>query len=103
MQRLVIAAKITTTNLYDEMNKFDTDGNGFIDNEEITEESKAAVKAVASDTGRALAPFTGLFISPIYSSFWHFAIGFPYIRLSSRKKSTLENKALHPTSDIGSA
>jgi hypothetical protein len=45
-----------------------------------------AMDDVTNDTGRSLAPITGLISCPLYSGFWHFIIGIPYILISIRRK-----------------
>jgi hypothetical protein len=49
-----------------ELESFDLDGNGFIDNEEITPASRQSVENASHDTGLAMAPFTGIIFSIIY-------------------------------------
>ncbi len=49
-----------------ELEAFDLDGNGFIDNEEITAQSIAATNNASHDTGLTLAPILGIFYSIIY-------------------------------------
>jgi hypothetical protein len=50
----------------EELESFDLDRNGFIDNEEITPASRQAVENASHDTGLAMAPFTGIIFSIIY-------------------------------------
>ena len=49
-----------------ELESFDLDRNGFIDNEEITPASRQAVENASHDTGLVMAPFIGIFYSIIY-------------------------------------
>jgi hypothetical protein len=60
---MVIIIKFLTKR---ELESFDLDGNGFIDNEEITPASRQAVENASHDTGLAMAPFIGIFYSIIY-------------------------------------
>lgn len=67
-----------------ELEAFDLDGNGFIDNEEITDQSIAATRNASSDTGLTLAPIIGIFYSIIY----FIVIIIPLAVFNRRKKIT---------------
>ncbi len=60
---MVIIIKFLTKR---ELDSFDLDGNGFIDNEEITPASRQAVEKASHDTGLSMAPFIGIIYSIIY-------------------------------------
>ena len=45
---------------------YDLDDSGYFDSSELTPEARVAIKELANDTGRALAPITGFFYSWIY-------------------------------------
>lgn len=49
-----------------ELDAFDLNKDGFFNGNEINEEQQKAMKNVISDTGRNLAPFTGILFSIIY-------------------------------------
>lgn len=49
------------------LERFDLNGNGVFNGDEITPEQQQAMKKVTNDTGRALAPFTGAIVSLIYN------------------------------------
>jgi hypothetical protein len=66
-----------------ELESFDLDGNGFIDNEEITSASSQAVENASHDTGLSMAPFTGI----IYSIIYFILIIIPLAIFNRRKKS----------------
>ncbi len=51
-----------------------------------TPEHDKAWKDLGSDTGRTFAPFTGLFICPLISAFWHLVIGVPYLLITRKKQ-----------------
>lgn len=61
------------------LNRYDLNGDGMFSGAEMTPQMEAAMDDFTNDTGRSLAPITGIIISPIYSGFWHFVIGLPYI------------------------
>ncbi|MFT3992348.1 MAG: hypothetical protein QM680_13165 [Luteolibacter sp.] len=66
---LVIAsARISEVELKARLYELDTNGDGTFTNEEITPEVNRRLMAVASDTGRTFAPFTGLPMSAIWSA-----------------------------------
>ena len=49
-----------------ELGVFDLNKDGFFNDNEINEEQQKAMKNVISDTGRNLAPFTGILFSILY-------------------------------------
>jgi len=81
---LISSVQLTEIHLENELNQFDLDGNGLFSGEEITPEMSEAMKAVTHDTGRTFAPITGLVTCPVYSGFWHVAVGLPFIFISRR-------------------
>jgi hypothetical protein len=66
-----------------ELESFDLDGNGFIDNEEITPASIQANEKASHDTGLSMAPFTGI----LYSIIYFILIIIPLAIFNRRKKS----------------
>ena len=55
--------------------------------EELTPEMERAMDDVTNDTGRSLAPITGLITCPLYSGFWHLVIGVPYLLIRRSDKT----------------
>lgn len=55
---------------------FDLNNNGFIDNEEITPESRQAVLAVTKDTAKTFAPIVLIPISLLLGGFIHILSSF---------------------------
>jgi hypothetical protein len=49
------------------LQQFDLNGDGFFSGKEVTPEQELAMKKLISDTGRSLAPFTGLIFSTFLS------------------------------------
>ena len=49
-----------------ELEAYDLNKDGFFNDNEINEEQQKAMKNVISDTGRNLAPFTGILFSMLY-------------------------------------
>ena len=99
---LVLMAGVFATNahLMAVRDSFDLDGDGVFSGLEITPESEEAMRAVSSDTGRTLAPFTGLFTCPIYSAFWHALLGLGYFCVRRvRMKSRQGEQGVPPKSD----
>lgn len=47
------------------LQSYDLDGNGVLNDNELTPMATQAMQNVANDTGRAMAPMTGLIIAPI--------------------------------------
>lgn len=75
---LVVSTRFETLYLEQELEKFDLNGDGWFSPNELTQPARAAMNAVAFDTGRNLAPLTGLFTCPAYAFFWFGLIGTPY-------------------------
>lgn len=63
---IVAGAWATDVYLNAVLQTHDLDGNGFFSKDEITPTQQQAMYAVVSDTGRALAIFTGAVVSPIW-------------------------------------
>lgn len=68
---IVGASNVTDSYLEAILMTYDLDGNDFFDESELTSNAKIAMQNVSNDTARAMAVFTGLFISPTFV-----AIGF---------------------------
>lgn len=83
---LMLSVQATEIHLKNKLNRFDLDGDGGFSGVEITFEMQTAMENVTNDTGRTLAPITGLFTCPIYSGFWHCLIGVPYLLISTHKR-----------------
>ena len=68
---LLIVGGATYTGITSELalQKFDLNGDGFFNGEEITSEQKEAMQKVISDTGRNFSFITGLIFSGIISLF----------------------------------
>ncbi|STY90654.1 hypothetical protein [Moraxella bovis] len=47
------------------LQSYDLDGNGVLNDDELTPMATQAMQNVANDTGRTIAPMTGLIIAPI--------------------------------------
>lgn len=90
---LLTSVKLTDLHLDARLKKYDLDGDGSYSGAEVTPQMEEAMAEWASDTGRSLAPITGLIVSPIYSGFWHFLIGFPYILIRRGDKKIGEQAA----------
>ncbi|MGL5018673.1 MAG: hypothetical protein ACRDBP_11085 [Luteolibacter sp.] len=76
---LLVSVRFTSLRLKANLDSHDLDGNEMFSGSELTPQMYKAMKEWTSDTGRTLAPITGLFISPIYCGFWFVIIGLPYI------------------------
>lgn len=76
---LLVLVRFTNLRLKANLDSYDLDGNEMFSGSELTPQMHQAMKEWTSDTGRTLAPITGLFISPIYCGFWFVIIGLPYI------------------------
>ena len=64
----VVGAQVTNRELAARLAELDLDKNGFFTSGETTPEVHRRMLAVANDTGRTLAPFTGLPLSAIWSA-----------------------------------
>ena len=76
---MLASVKLTDAHLEARLNEYDLNGDGSFSGAEVTPQMEEAMAEWASDTGRSLAPITGLFMSPLYSGFWHLALGLPYL------------------------
>lgn len=83
---LIAAVQTTEIDLKNRLNRFDLDGDGVFSGEELTPQMHAAMKAVTNDTGRTLAPITGVITCPIYSGFWHGSVGVGYFLVLSVRR-----------------
>lgn len=83
---LMLSVQASEIHLENKLNQFDLDGDGGFSGAEITPAMEKAMDDVTSDTGRTLAPITGLITCPIYSGFWHCLIGVPYLLISTHKR-----------------
>ena len=83
---LMLSVQATEIHLESKLYQFDLDGDGGFSGAEITPEMEKAMDDVTNDTGRTLAPITGLITCPIYSGFWHCVIGVPYLLISANKQ-----------------
>ena len=90
---LLVAAKFTDMHFKYRLNKFDLDGDGMFSGVEITPQMERAMSDLTNDTGRSLAPITGIIIAPIYSGFWFCLIGVPYLIFRRSNETKKENKA----------
>ncbi len=82
---LMLSVQTTEIHLESKLNRYDLDGDGGFSGTEITPEMERVMDDVTNDTGRSLAPITGLITYPIYSGFWHSMIGLPYLLISAHK------------------
>ncbi|MBE2205724.1 MAG: hypothetical protein IAE94_15440 [Chthoniobacterales bacterium] len=85
---LILAfAKVSDRELKASLYELDTNGDGVFTGDEITPEVNRRLMAVASDTGRTFAPFTGFPLSAIWTTInlGVLALGF-YIFLQIKKK-----------------
>jgi hypothetical protein len=65
---LLVSVQIINYDLERELYKFDLDGDGSFSESEMTADAKLAMDAVTSDTGRALAPITGIPITLVWTT-----------------------------------
>lgn len=82
--------------LRNELAEYDLDGDGNMADEVMTPEMEQAMDNFFSDTGRTLAPITGLFLCPMYSGFWHFVIGVPYLLFSTYRRRKMRDPGILP-------
>ncbi len=75
--------------------QYDLNGDGGFSGIEINPAMEQAMEDASSDTGRTFAPFTGLVTCPIYSGFWHFVMGVPYLMISARKRRNWRKHFYH--------
>ena len=90
---MLASVKFTDLHLDASLKKCDLDGDGGYSGAEVTPQMEEAMAEWASDTGRSLAPITGLIISPLYSGLWHILIGVPYILIRRGDKKMGEQAA----------
>jgi len=65
---IVASAKISDRELNTRLYELDTNGDGVFSGNEMTPEVEKRLRAVARDTGRTFAPFTGLPFSVVWTS-----------------------------------
>jgi len=90
---LLASAKFTDMHFEHRLNKYDLDGDGMFSGSEVTPQMEDAMSDLTNDTGRSLAPITGLIISPFYCGLWHCLIGIPYILFRWSEATKKENKS----------
>jgi hypothetical protein len=90
---LMLSVQATEFHLENKLVRYDLNGDGMFSGEELKPEMKRAMDDVTNDTGRSLAPITGLITCPLYSGFWHFGIGVPYLLIRRRDKKIGEQDA----------
>jgi hypothetical protein len=66
---LLLGVHLVGARLNAEMMQFDLNGDDWFSGDELSPQLDAAMEAVASDTGRALAPFTGPIFACLYVFF----------------------------------
>ena len=93
---LMLSVQTTEIHLERQLNRYDLNGDGEFSGAEITPEMERAMDDFTHDTGRSFAPFTGLIVCPIYSGFWHFLIGVPYLLISARKHRKMGERVVDP-------
>ncbi len=73
---LIVQFGVYLTNeiLQARVDAFDLNHNTFIDGDEVTEEALEALRQKTSDTGRALAPFTGAIFGVLYNGLLWFVL-----------------------------
>jgi len=74
------------------LDQYDLNNDGIFSAEEWTPQAEAAMDDFATDTGLTFAPFTGLFIAPIYSVFWHFLAAVLYRTILNIKALKISKK-----------
>ncbi len=74
---LIVQFGVYLTNeiLQAKVDAFDLNHNTFIDGDEVTEDALEALRQKTSDTGRALAPFTGAIFGVLYNGLLWFVLG----------------------------
>lgn len=90
---LMLSVQATEFHLENKLAQYDLDGDGIFSGEELTSGMERAMDDVTNDTGRTLAPITGLITCPLYSGFWHFVIGVPYLLIRRGDKKIGEQAA----------
>jgi hypothetical protein len=87
---VMYGALATDFYLNHKLQQFDLNGDGFFSGNEVTPEQELAMKKLISDTGRTLAPFTGIILSTFLSVilFLIMKLGFyVYPHLTKRSRS----------------
>lgn len=69
-----------------ELARYDHDHDGGFSLEEQSPAMEKAMANLTHDTGRTLAPFTGLVTCPIYAAFWHLLFGVPSLLWAHRQR-----------------
>ena len=73
---LVLSVHLLDSQLLAELHKHDLDGNGSFSESEDSPAMRKAMARVTNDTGRTLAPFTGIPFSIVWVSLNHIPLGF---------------------------
>ena len=94
------AAWVADVELRANLARFDRDGNGDIDNDEMSPEAERAVEDYYSDTGRVMAPFLGGPLTLIWCSMQFSVLGIGTWLLRLATGSQRENAA-PPASESG--
>ncbi|GAB5517684.1 MAG: hypothetical protein Rhob2KO_54090 [Rhodopirellula baltica] len=76
---LLLSLPFTEAAIEADMYSFDLNGDGVFDDSEMTPEAKDAMRRWSSDVGRNFAPFTGLFIAPIWSAMVYAVFALAYL------------------------
>lgn len=69
------------------MYSFDLDSSGSFDESEMTPEATAAMQRWTSDTGRNFAPFTGVFLVPIWCGIVYSVLALCYFAVESARRN----------------
>lgn len=86
---LLLASVKTTDHHYQrELDRYHLDHDGGFSQEEQSPEMERAMANHTNDTGRSLAPITGLITCPIYAVFWHLLFGVPSLLWRRRQPMT---------------
>lgn len=76
-----------------ELARYDLNHDGGFSLEEQSPAMEKAMADLTHDTGRTLAPFTGLMTCPIYAAFWHLLFGVPSLLWAHRERFAQSQKA----------
>ncbi len=90
---IIASVRFTDWDFEHRLNKFDLDGDGMFSGSELTPQMESAMADLTNDTGRSLAPITGLITSPIYCGIWYSLIGIPYLLYKWSEATKKENKS----------
>ncbi len=85
---LLLSLPFTEADIEAKMYSFDLNGDGVFDASETTPEAKAAMRRWSSDVGRNFAPFTGLFLAPIWSGIVYALLALAYLLCNSARRVT---------------